>query len=126
MTIDAQTFIDALRTLEEGSDAGPIAALFADDAEISNPLVEHGGKDGAAAFWTAYRGTFDTIRSEFRNVVQGDKIALLEWVSEGQVDGKDVRYGGVSVLELSEDTIAAFRTYFDPSQIGRAVKADVG
>ncbi|GGE89939.1 nuclear transport factor 2 family protein [Sphingomonas prati] len=126
MTIDAKTFIDALRTLEDNSDVEPIAALFADGAEISNPLVEHGGRDGAAAFWTAYRGTFDSIHSEFRNIVEQDGVALLEWVSEGSVDGKDVRYGGVSVIESGERGITVFRTYFDPAKIGRVMSADVG
>jgi ketosteroid isomerase-like protein len=122
---DAQPFIDALATLEESGDAGPIAALFAEGADVSNPLVAHPGKgeQGARDFWTAYRAAFGTIHSEFRNIVEADDVSMLEWVSTGTLDGKDVRYDGVSVLEHGEGGITAFRTYFDPTPLARVVKA---
>jgi hypothetical protein len=114
----ADRFIYALRQLEEGEDVGPIAGLFGPDATISNPLVEHqGGPDAAAHFWRSYRGTFRTIRSEFRHVVDEDGLSLMEWVSEGETSGGPFRYGGVSIIEHDGTSIAAFRTYFDPTQV---------
>ena len=119
---DAQQFIDALRTLEETRDVEPIAALFAADAAVANPLGEHkGGPEAAKAFWTTYRGTFDSIRSEFRETIQSDGVAMLEWTSNGSIDGQDVVYGGVSVLTFGEGGITAFRSYFDPTKISRIV-----
>lgn len=120
----AQTFIDALRRLEETGEVEPIAALFAPDATTSNPLVKHAdeGQGGAAAFWTGYRKAFETIRSDFRNIVEDDKVAILEWVSEGTSKDGPVRYGGVSVVEHGEDGITAFRAYFDPAQVLGSVK----
>jgi hypothetical protein len=115
-----QTFIAALRTLEESGDTGPIVALFGEGAEISNPLVKHeaGGPEAAERFWSAYRGTFETVRSEFRNVVEQTGVSMLEWVSEGvTVRGDPFRYGGVSVIEFAGGRISAFRTYFDTAQI---------
>jgi ketosteroid isomerase-like protein len=124
MTGRAETFIAALRQLEDSGDAGPIAALFTADADISNPLVEREGQGqtGAHAFWTSYRSAFGRIHSEFRHVVDHGDMSLLEWVSEGDAGGEPVRYGGVSVLEHGDGGITAFRTYFDPTQVRRHVQ----
>ena len=120
---NAQSFIEALHRLEESGDVEPIARLFANGADVSNPLVEHQreGEDGARAFWSTYRGSFDSIRSEFRNIVERHGVVMLEWISTGAVKGRDLRYGGVSVLEFGEGGITAFRSYFDPAKVGRAV-----
>ncbi len=114
-----QRFIDALGQLEASGDADPIAALFAEGADVSNPMVKHEseGKGGAHEFWSRYRGSFETIASTFKNIVDGPDVALLEWVSEGRMKGEGVRYGGVSVLEFGEGGITAFRTYFDPAPL---------
>jgi len=111
-----QAFIDALGRLELHGDVAEIAGLFAADATISNPLVEHrAGEGGADGFWRNYRDTFDTIRSEFRHVVEQDAVLFLEWISNGTIDGRSIRYGGVSVLETSLPGIVRFRAYFDPA-----------
>lgn len=125
MSKKTKRFIEALHELEESRDAGPIAALFAKDADVSNPLVAHRqeGEEGALAFWRSYRDSFETIRSEFRNIVEEDGVAMLEWVSEGRAEGAAVRYGGVSVLEHGEDGIRSFRTYFDSRQVMQPQKA---
>lgn len=125
MSKKTEEFIEALHRLEDGGDAGPIAALFAEDADVANPLVAHRqeGEEGALSFWRSYREAFETIRSEFRNIVEEDGVAMLEWVSEGRADGGAVRYGGVSVLEHGEDGIKAFRTYFDSRQVMPPQKA---
>lgn len=121
---DAQQFMDALRTLEESGDAEPIANLYAPDAVVANPLGEHrGGPDAARKFWTTYRGTFDSIRSEFRETLEQDGVAMLEWTSTASIDGAEVVYGGVSVLTFGDGGITAFRSYFDPAKISRNVPA---
>ncbi len=118
MTVSAQTFIDALHMLEGERDGGPISALFAPDTVISNPLVRNQGQDGAAAFWTAYRETFDDIRSDFSTILEKDGRIALEWRSTGSAKGEPFTYEGVSVIEAGE-TITAFRTYFDSAKLGR-------
>ena len=120
MPAKADTFIQALYRLERDREVEPIASLFAPGADVSNPLVKHAheGEGGAAAFWTSYRAAFETIHSEFRNVVEDDKASLLEWVSEGvTVRGDPFRYGGVSVIEFAGGRISAFRTYFDTAAV---------
>ncbi len=115
----AQTFIDALARLEAERDVETIASLFAEDAEISNPLVQHrdGGRQAAKTFWSQYRAAFGEIRSEFRAVKEIEGMAFLEWTSKGAIDGKPFEYGGVSVLESDGDRITAFRTYFDSRKL---------
>ena len=114
-----QQFVEALRQLETTGDADPIAALFAADADLSNPMVKHDGegKAGAHVFWSRYRASFETVSSTFRTIVAQDDAALLEWVSEGVMRGQPVRYGGVSVLEFGDTGIVAFRSYFDTAQL---------
>lgn len=113
-------FIEALHKLEDDGDVEPIAGLHAPDADISNPLVQHRhqGVDGARDFWRTYRDSFQTIRSEFHNVVAEDEVAILEWTSTGSMtDGRPVSYRGVSVIEFGSGGIRAFRTYFDPRRL---------
>ena len=123
MNADPKAFTDALATLEQDGDADPIAALYADDADLSNPLVQHRyqGKGGAHEFWTMYRGAFQSIESAFHHIVSDQDSALLEWTSRGKrQDGQAVAYRGVTVLEYDgTGAISAFRTYFDPRQLDR-------
>ena len=60
-------FIDALRRLEEPGNVDVIASLFADDAELSNPLILHGSdeENGARAFWPSYHAALGEATSEF-------------------------------------------------------------
>lgn len=121
----AHRFADALHTLEDTRDVEPMASLFTDDADVSNPLVKHEGegRQGAREFWTMYRASFDEIKSTFRHIITADDgSGFLEWVSEGSMAGQPVRYGGVSVIEYSGDKVTAFRTYFDPTQLRHAQK----
>ncbi len=118
MTVDAKTFIDALHRLEGERDVNALAALFAPDAVVSNPLVKTEGQQGAAAFWSAYRDSFDDIRSEFSTILERDGRIALEWRSTGSAKGRPFDYEGVSVLEVG-DTVTAFRTYFDSAKLGR-------
>jgi SnoaL-like polyketide cyclase. len=118
----SKTFIDALGRLETNRDVEAIASLFADNAEVSNPLVTYqdGGADAAKTFWSQYRDAFDEIRSEFRTVTEKDGLSFLEWTSKGSIDGKGFDYEGVSILEGDGDRITSFRTYFDTRHLPTA------
>lgn len=113
----AERFISALHRLEDASDLDTIAALYDDRAEVSNTTdaEPHVGRDGARTFWNKYRDAFERVHSEFRNILESESAALLEWRSDGRTAaGQDVSYDGVSVLEFSGDRIVRFRAYFDP------------
>ncbi|SFB39887.1 SnoaL-like domain-containing protein [Rhizobium sp. NFR07] len=117
-----KSFIDALGRLETQHDADTIALLFADRAQVANPLVNYddGGSGAAKTFWSQYRAAFDEIRSEFSSVTEKDGMSFLEWHSRGLIDGKPFDYDGVSVLESDGEKITAFRTYFDTRHIPAA------
>jgi ketosteroid isomerase-like protein len=117
----ASEFIDALSRVESEGDLEPMVRLFAPDAELSNPtsLTALKGPDGARAFWETYRGTFKSIRSEFRCVVESAEVSMLEWTSHGEsADGAAFVYDGVSVIEHPAGAITRFRAYFDPRSLG--------
>ena len=120
-------FIDALTRLHESRDVEPLVELFADDATLTKAGLPHGqhGKDGARTFWTQYRDVFDDLSSDFSHTVTEDGIAYLEWSSTGTLrDGSDFRYDGVSVLEGDDESISAFRTYYDTAAFLHAEKRD--
>ena len=118
----AGRFIDALRALERGGDVEALVALFAEDAEVLNPLELEPlhGPEGARRFWRAYRDSFQEVESRFRNVVESGDAAILECSSQGRLaSGAPVRYDGVSVMEFEHDRVCRFRSYFNPADLHR-------
>ena len=110
----AVRFMADMQAFERGADVGPLAELFADDAELSNLSHAEAGRGGARRFWEAYRAAFGTVRSEFTAVTVGDGRAALEWVSAGTFpSGEPIRYRGVSILEVEGDRVHRFRAYCD-------------
>lgn len=122
----AQQFIDQLHRLEEGDPSGvdEMVGLFADDAELSNPLIEHdtgsrSGRNGVAHFWQEYKSSFRDIHSEFTDVTVSPQSAGLFWESSGtDVSGKPLQYKGVSQLVLNDaGKIRSFTGYFDTAAL---------
>ena len=118
--VNAEQFIDALRRVEDAGNVDAMAPLHAPDAEISNVTMAEPerGPDGAKHFWTKYRESFTRVHSEFRNLVESDEAALLEWTTDvTTAAGVSTRYDGVSVLEFGGGKIRRFRAYFDPTAL---------
>ena len=121
----AQKFMEALRALEDSRDVEPLAGLYADDAAVGNIIApdKFHGSDGAREFWTEYRGTFETAKSSFRNVISGQGSAALEWTTEGTgFDGEPFTYAGVTILEIVGDHVTRSSAYFDPKALGRQIQ----
>lgn len=118
---DSSRFIAALRVMEDEGDLEAMIALYGDHAETTGPSDEtpHVGRDGARRFWHMYRESFDEVRSTFTNIVDaGDGTVMLEWTSYGRArGGQEVRYAGVSVIEMQDGGIHRFRTYFNPRDL---------
>ena len=118
----AKEFIDALWALEDTKDAGPLTALYAENAVIGNVLApdQHRGPDGAKTFWTEYRGSFETAKSKFSSVIASEGHAALEWTTEGtSFNGSPLSYSGVTILEIDGGKVTRSSAYFDPSALGR-------
>lgn len=119
--VTAEQFIAALRRVEDASDVSAMGPLHAADAEISNVVMTEPdrGPDGAERFWAKYRESFTRVHSEFRNIVESDRAALLEWTTTVTTAvGVDTVYDGVSVVELGDDgRIRRFRAYFNPNAL---------
>lgn len=121
----AKKFIEALRTLEDSKNVEPLAALYAEGAAVGNLIApdRFHGQDGAREFWTEYRGTFETAKSTFRNVIAGDGSAALEWTTEGtSFEGQPLTYAGVTILETQGGQVTRSSAYFDPKALGRQIK----
>ncbi len=121
----ADRFVEALEQLEQSRDADHISRLFSSNAEVGNVIApeKFHGREGALDFWTKYRGTFEGIRSTFRNRIVEDGRIALEWTTEGTSSGgSKVQYDGVSILEVANDEITRFRAYFDAGALGRQIE----
>ncbi len=121
----AKKFMGALRMLEDSKDVEPLAALYAEGAAVGNVIApdRFHGKDGAREFWTEYRGTFETAKSTFRNIIAEDDGAALEWTTEGTgFEGQPFTYSGVTILEIQGGQVTRSSAYFDPKALGRQIK----
>lgn len=124
----AQRFIKELHRLEDGDESAieSLAMMFVDNAKLSNPMLEHEGRERVgreevAAFWRQYRKSFQEIHSDFLEVTVNPLAAGLFWRSRGtDMNGEPVDYNGVSLLMLNEaGHIQRFQGYFDSRQLER-------
>jgi rubrerythrin/ketosteroid isomerase-like protein len=121
-----ESFMHALRAVEERGDADWMASLHADDATISSPLVAEPerGAEGARRYWDAYRRAFGTIRSEFGHVAEAPGVATLQWTSRGTTaTGAPIAYSGVSVIEHRDGRITRFQAFYAPAEVEVAAGA---
>ena len=110
-----QSFIDALKQLEDDQDTGAIAELFSDDATLERLTHKtYKGKADALAFWREYLEPFEKISTTFFNVTEGNDSAVLEWESKGTLKGgKEISYRGASSFDVLDGKVTSFRTYYD-------------
>ena len=111
----AEGFVEALRKLEEDRDVEALVEIHTEDCEVGNVSVSETfkGHEGLREFWRSYRSTFAEMRSEFRNVIDTEDRAALEWTTTGTSNGDPVSYDGVSILEIEGDKVRRFMAYFD-------------
>jgi len=116
-------FIQALHQLEQQGDTRPLVEMFAPDAQLGNSAAAEGSNKGdVEKFWNRYRQTFRDIHSEFRNIIEADQRAALEWRSRGTTAaGRTFEYDGVTVLEFSNGLVSRFFAYFDPAALADSV-----
>jgi ketosteroid isomerase-like protein len=124
--IAAQQFILQLHRLEEGDRAAAdgLASLFADNAALSNSILEQQGRervgrDDIAGFWREYRGSFGSLHSDFADVTASERSAGLFWRSTATgPNGQRVEYDGVTLLTFDDSgKITRLRGYFDRDKV---------
>ena len=107
-------FIDALGKLERTNDVDDLASLFAEDAELVSPEVRGRSTTEAEQFWRSYRAQFDNVQSDFGQVEDSGRTAVLEWTSRGTLaTGRPIEYAGVSLLTVEDGRVTRFATYYD-------------
>lgn len=113
----AQAFMSALQTMERERDVNRLAVRFVPSCQLWRQSYGHTyhGAEGVQKFWTEYLKQFESIATEFTNVLEREDLAILEWESRGCLQGgRPIHYRGVSILELGEDgKVSSFKTYFD-------------
>jgi ketosteroid isomerase-like protein len=119
----ADSFVEALRKLEEEEDVEALVEVHTEDCEVGNVSVPgtFRGHDGLREFWMSYRSTFGEMRSEFRNVFATEEGAALEWTTQGTSNGDTVSYAGVSILEIEGGKVRRFMAYFDTRDLAPQV-----
>lgn len=121
-----ERFVGALDELHYDGNIEPLVQLFGKNASLVRAGMPYGqrGAEGARTFWTEYRNVFDHIDAAFTHTTIDHAIAYLEWTSHGTlVDGTEIDYEGVSVLEATGETIEAFRTYYDTAAFNQRKNA---
>lgn len=116
VTETATNFMRTLQQIEKTGEVEPLIALFSEDAELTNlaMLEPLKGKEGAREFWKKYLSVFDSIHSEFGNVIESDSSSVLEWTSKGRLStSEEITYRGISILEFKNGQVQRFRTYYD-------------
>ena len=113
----ARTFADGLQTFEKDGDVAAFAALFADDA-VTQRFDARGERRGEVEqFWQEYRDQFESISTTFYAVVEGGDRFALEWASDAKlVDGRPLKYRGVTIIDLDGEKISKLETYYDSAQ----------
>ncbi|WP_232337809.1 nuclear transport factor 2 family protein [Deinococcus arboris] len=110
-----QAFMAALQNAEASGQLDDLLALHAEEVTLRN-LSAHSwqGLDGARDFWQTYLDNFDQIHSEFSRSQEASGLGLMEWEATGQLKGgRDIAYRGVSLIDLQDGKVTAFRTYYD-------------
>jgi hypothetical protein len=122
----AQQFIDALHALEQGreNEVESLAALFGDDATLTNAVLElagheRTGREGTRRFWAEYKNTLGQAFSTFHHVTTDNNAAGLFWTTEGSgPNGEPVKYHGATLLEFdASGKIKFFRGYYDTREL---------
>ncbi|CAM3807118.1 nuclear transport factor 2 family protein [Deinococcus frigens] len=110
-----EEFMSALQNAESSQDPSGLVALHAGDVTLSNLTTKTWkGTDGAQAFWESYLSDFAEIHSEFTHHHEADGLGVMEWNASGKLkNGDDIEYRGVSIIEIKDGKVGAFRTYYD-------------
>lgn len=116
-------FADTLQQVEQTGDVEPLMELFSDNSTLVSPEREIAvsGRDAIRKFWSHYLHSFQTVRSTFTRIRASGELGVLEWKSEGTLQkGTPFHYCGVSLLDVDDDHVQRFATYYDTAALVRS------
>lgn len=118
-----EAYRNALEALETDGTVDWMVSLFDSTATLSSPraATPEQGADGAHRFWTAYRAAFPTVRTHVDSVTEAPGVATVQWTSRGLVNGGDVTWKGITVLEHANNRITRLLQLYDVSQLTPAL-----
>lgn len=128
MSNQVQSFIRALGKMERTGNMDDLVPLFSEEAELSSlgSPVPVRGKVGVYRFWRGYLGTFKSIQSDFKKVIEKDNLAVLEWTSRGKLpNDKGFQYDGVTLLEYDGKKVIRFKAYYDTAMLVESVRKNI-
>lgn len=115
-------FRNALDGVETDGTIDWMVSLFSTGAQLSSPrqVTPEAGTDGARRFWTEYRAAFPVVSTTIDSVSEAPGVATLQWTSRGTIDGADVTWRGITVLEHADHRITRMMQLYDVGQLAGA------
>lgn len=112
-------FRNALHAVETTGSVDWMVTLFGSTAQLSSPrqATPDTGTDGARRFWTEYRSALPVVSTTIDHVSEAPGVATLQWTSRGVVDGADVTWRGITVLEHADHRITRMLQLYDAAQL---------
>jgi ketosteroid isomerase-like protein len=112
-----ETYVRAWHEFERGGEAGHLARMFSEDAELLHKPTEdlYRGRDGALQYWGDVRARVRTMLTLVTHIVEAEGAAVLEWYADAVTHAdRKVRFSGATVLEFDADErVRRLRTYYD-------------
>jgi hypothetical protein len=118
-----EAFRNALQSLEADGTVDWMVSLFAGTTTLSSPrsASPDEGTEGARRFWDEYRHAFPSVATTIDSVTEAPGVATLQWTSRGLVDGHDVTWKGITVLEHANNRITRLLQLYDAAQLAPAL-----
>ncbi len=102
-------------------DPDAIANSFAEDGTTYDPVDSPGitGRDGIREFFASIYKNFKSVGLSEDHVFVAGHSAAVKWTGKGtSINGKEVNFEGIDVLEVNEDgKIQTLRAYWNPAEM---------
>ena len=124
---DGAALLAAYGAAWSSGDPAQVGALYTADAvreDVPTGITSH-GRDEIEAFARGLFATDDDARLEVTDGFVGESWAVVEWTFSGtrKETGGEVRFRGVSVLELADGLIQEESDYYDLPQLQQQIAA---
>ena len=113
----ARAYFLAIRAM----DADAFANTFAEDGTAYDPVGGPGitGREGLREFFESICKNFKSLALTEECVFVAGDGAAVKWIGRGtSINGREVRFEGIDVLEVNQDgKIQTLRAYWNPAEM---------